>query len=226
VVAAGERLTVPLARPGCVVMHLVLSQPGALDPGAGSLEDGVERGGEARSAFADQELTPPSRSPKLRARLRACWTVHSPAGLAVTPPICIRGLPCPVNTRTCSLLGKAVSTCQQMTARIPAAGASGTSARPGPSRAVPDRCPRPAGSSEPRQRGCHAGLHECAVDAAVSPQRIFQADDRAGDARALPASWLAPLARAVRPPAASLRCQARTVTCGNSAKVTIYSSRE
>ena len=52
------------------------------------------------------------------ARLRACCTVHSPVGLAVTPPRCIRREPCSMNTR---ILSSAVSTCRKSTATIPAA---------------------------------------------------------------------------------------------------------
>ena len=35
-----------------------------------------------------RNLTSSKRSPKLKARLRACCTVHSPVGLAVTPVAC------------------------------------------------------------------------------------------------------------------------------------------
>ena len=42
---------------------------------------------------------PSNRSSRLRARLRACCAVHSPVGCAVTPPRCIRRLPCSMNTR-------------------------------------------------------------------------------------------------------------------------------
>jgi len=41
-----------------------------------------------------------NRSPRVRARLRACCTVHSPVGFAVTPPRCIRRVPCSMNTST------------------------------------------------------------------------------------------------------------------------------
>jgi hypothetical protein len=71
---------------------------GAQDPGAGGLEDRVERAGEVRPAIADEELDVLERSSRVRARLRACCTVHSPVGFAVTPPRCIRRLPCSMNT--------------------------------------------------------------------------------------------------------------------------------
>ena len=48
----------------------------------------------------------PNRSPTSRARLRACCTVQSPVGWAVTPPKCIRRVPCSMNTRTYSLATK------------------------------------------------------------------------------------------------------------------------
>ena len=59
----------------------------------------------------------PNRSPRLRARLRACCTVHSPVGLEVTPPRCIRRVLCSMNTtyrrRRCT-----VSTWKKSAARI------------------------------------------------------------------------------------------------------------
>jgi hypothetical protein len=41
-----------------------------------------------------RNVTSSNRSAKLRERLRACCTVHAPVGLAVTPPMCIRRVPC------------------------------------------------------------------------------------------------------------------------------------
>ena len=41
-----------------------------------------------------RNLMSSNRSSRVRARLRACCTVHSPVGLAVTPPRCIRRVPC------------------------------------------------------------------------------------------------------------------------------------
>jgi hypothetical protein len=81
-----------------------------------------------------RNLTSSNRSPKLRARLRACCTVHSPVGLAVTPPMCIRRLPCSMNTRTCSLLRNTVSTCRKSTATTPAAWACRNCRQLGPER--------------------------------------------------------------------------------------------
>jgi hypothetical protein len=43
-----------------------------------------------------------NRSPSSRARLRARWVVHSPVGYAMTPPRCIRRVPCLMNTSTYS----------------------------------------------------------------------------------------------------------------------------
>src|SRR5208282_1256295 len=68
-----------------------------------------------------RNLIASNRSSRLRARLRACWTVQSPVGFAVTPPRCIRRVPCSMNTRTYSLLSSTVSTCRKSTATIPAA---------------------------------------------------------------------------------------------------------
>ena len=90
----------------------------------------------------------PNRSPGLKARLRACCTVCSPVGLEVTPPRCIRRLPCPVNTRTCSRLRNTVSACRKSTARIPAACASRNCRQVGPD-------PRGAGSMPAARKISH-----------------------------------------------------------------------
>jgi hypothetical protein len=47
------------------------------------------------------------------ARLRACCAVRSSAGFAVAPPGCIRRVPCPVNTRTCSRFSSTVPACRK-----------------------------------------------------------------------------------------------------------------
>jgi hypothetical protein len=62
------------------------------DSGASCLKHGVERGGEVRPAVSDQEpdVLEPLVHAEGEARFRACCTVHSPVGLAVTPPRCIR----------------------------------------------------------------------------------------------------------------------------------------
>jgi hypothetical protein len=49
------------------------------------------------------------RSSRVRARLRAYCTVHSPVRLAVMPPRYTRRVPCLMNTRTYSLLSSTVS---------------------------------------------------------------------------------------------------------------------
>ena len=63
----------------------------------------------------------PNRSPGSGARLRACCTVQSPVGQAVTPPRCIRRVPCSTNSSTYSLVSATVSTGRKSAARIPAA---------------------------------------------------------------------------------------------------------
>ena len=143
----------------------------------------------------------PNRSPKLTARLRACGTVHSPAGFAVTPPRCIRRVPCSINTRACSSPEKHGVHVQEIRCDDP--GGLGVQELP-PARARAARCRIDARSMQDLphcgRRDCHAGLHELAVDPAVSPQRILlrQADDKTGDARNYRrASWLAPLARVI-----------------------------
>src|ERR1017187_7540745 len=106
----------------------------AQNPGAGGLEHGVERGREVRSAVAEQE--PDVLEPLVEAegRLRACCAVHSPVGCAVTPPRCIRRLPCAMNTRTYSRLSSTESTCRKSTPTIPAAWACRNCRHVGPDR--------------------------------------------------------------------------------------------
>ena len=93
--------------------------PGWLDgadqnPGAGGLEHGVERGCEDRAAVADQEADVPESLVETEGEIPRCCTVHSPVGCAVTPPRCIRRLPCSMNARTHSLFSSTVSTCQEI----------------------------------------------------------------------------------------------------------------
>ena len=82
---------------------------------------------------------------RLRARFRACCTVHSPVGFAVTPPRCIR--------------------------RPRRAGTAATS---DPTGAAPDRCPQPAGSptrwtARPSRRAWSARRGSGGVPTADSP---------------------------------------------------------
>ena len=141
-----------------------------------------------------------NRTPRVRARLRACCMVHSPVGFAVTPPRCIRRVPCSMNTRTCSLLRSTVSTCRKSTATSPAAWACRNCRQPGPGR----RC---AGSMPAACRISHTvegatvtpslvrSRGSGGVPTAILPR---QADGKAGDARdCRRAAWLAPLARVV-----------------------------
>jgi hypothetical protein len=76
---------------------------------------------EPRSRIRNRKS--PDRWPGSRARLRACYTVHCPVGWGVTPPRCIRRVPCSMNTSTYSRFRSTVSTCRKSTARIPAARA-------------------------------------------------------------------------------------------------------
>ncbi len=75
-----------------------------------------------------------NRSPRVRAGLRACCTVHSPVGLAVTPARCIRRVPCSMNTKTYSRFSSTVSAWKKSTARIPAAWACRNCCQVGPER--------------------------------------------------------------------------------------------
>jgi hypothetical protein len=74
---------------------------------------------DPRSRIRNRKFS--NRSPRVRARLRACCTVHSPVGFAVTPPRCIRRVPCSMNTSTYMRFSSTVSTCRKSTATIPAA---------------------------------------------------------------------------------------------------------
>ena len=142
-----------------------------------------------------------NRSPRVRARLRACCTVHSPVGLEVTPPRCIRRVPCSMNTKTYRRVSSTVSTCRKSTARIPAAWVCRNCRHVGPER-------RGAGSMPAARRISQTvdgatvtpSLVSSPWDPAVSPQWILlrQANDEAGDARdCRRAAWLAAIARVV-----------------------------
>ena len=61
---------------------------------------------DPRSRITD--LMSSNRWSRVRARLRARCTVHSPLGLAVTLPRCTRRVPCSMNTRTYSLQQRGV----------------------------------------------------------------------------------------------------------------------
>src|SRR5690242_18855319 len=82
---------------------------GAQDPGAICLEDSVEGLGEVRSAVADHELD--ALEAFAGAEGQIAGLLHRPlrSGFAVTPPRCIRRVPCSMNTRTCSRFSSPVS---------------------------------------------------------------------------------------------------------------------
>ena len=145
-----------------------------------------------------RNLMSPSPSPRVRARLRACCTVHWPVGLAVTPPRCIRRVPCSMNTRTYRRFSSTVSTWKKAGGEYP--GSLGVhELPPGRARAARGRIDARGAQDLPDRglRDRHAEFRHFAVDPAVSPQRILlrQTDDKAGDApdcrraarRALPA---------------------------------------
>ena len=69
------------------------------DGGAGGLKDGIEGAVKFQPLSRIRQRTSPNRSPRSRARLRVCWTVHALVGCAVTPPRCIQRVPCSMNTR-------------------------------------------------------------------------------------------------------------------------------
>jgi hypothetical protein len=81
-----------------------------------------------------KNLMSSNRASSFIARFRACCMAQSPVGFAVTPPRCIRRVPCSMNTRTYSLLSSTVSTWTKSTARIPAAWAVRNCRQAGPER--------------------------------------------------------------------------------------------
>ena len=83
---------------GCV--HARRLDGGAQDRGAGGLEDGVEGRSEVRSAVADQE--PDVLEPLAETEGEVAGLLNGPlaGGMWVTPPRCIRRLPCSMKTRT------------------------------------------------------------------------------------------------------------------------------
>ena len=161
-----------------------------------------------------KNLMSANRSSRPMARLRACCTVHSPVGFAVTPPRCIRRVPSSMNTRTYSLLRSTVSACRKPSARIPAAWACRNCRQVGPERrgagSMPAACRisqtvdgatvTPSLASSPWMRRCpHSGFSF----ARRTTRRVMPgpAGGRPGVRRLL-VSYL---------PAASLWCQASSV---------------
>jgi hypothetical protein len=51
--------------------------------------------------------------PRSIARFRACWTTHAPVGLAVTPAMYNRRVPCSMKINTYSRRNSTVSTCKK-----------------------------------------------------------------------------------------------------------------
>ena len=115
-------------------VHARRLDSGTQDPGTGGLEHGVERGGEVRSAVTDQELDVLEPLAEGEGEVAGRWVVHWPVGLAVTPPRCIRRVPCSMNTRTYSRFSSTVSTWKKSTARIRDASARRNCRQVGPAR--------------------------------------------------------------------------------------------
>ena len=122
---------------------------GAQDPRTGGLEDGVDEAVKFEPRSRIRNLMASNRSSRVSARLRACCTVHSPVGWEVTPPRCIRRVPCSINTRTYGLFSSTVSTCGKSTARIPAAWAARNCFQVGPDPRGAGSMPAHAGSPTP-----------------------------------------------------------------------------
>ena len=81
-------------------VHARRPDGGAQDPAAGGLEDGVEGAGEVRSAVADEELNVPEPLAEGEGEIAGLLSRPFAGGLAVTPPRCIRRVPCSMNTIT------------------------------------------------------------------------------------------------------------------------------
>src|ERR1017187_4946226 len=107
--AVGDALADALVRPGGVVVLLVFGQDGSQVRFAEDQAASKERVKfDPRSRIKNRKSS--NRSPGFIARLRACCTVQSPAGWAVTPPRCIRRVSCSMNISTYSLFSSTVST--------------------------------------------------------------------------------------------------------------------
>ena len=170
---------------------------------------------------------PSNRSPRVRARLRACCTVQSPVGCAVTPPRCIRRVPCSMNTSTYRRFSSTVSTCRKSTARIPAAWACRNCRHVGPDR-------RGAGSMPAARRISHTVDGATAMPSFASSPWIRRCPHsgfslaRRTTRRAMPGAvggrpGLRRLLVSYLPPA-SLRCQARSVA-GVTGKIPVQRLR-
>ena len=107
---------------------------GAQDRGPGRLEDGVERGGEVGAAVADQESDVPELLVEIQRQIAGLLDRPLAARMRVTPPRCIRRVPCSMNTSTYSRVSSTVSTWRKSTARIPAAWARMNCRHVGPER--------------------------------------------------------------------------------------------
>ena len=158
---------------------------GAQDPRTGGLEDGVDEAVKFEPRSRIRNLMASNRSSRVSARLRACCTVHSPVGWEVTPPRCVRRVPCSINTRTYGLFSSTVSTCGSRPRGSRRPGLPGTASRSGLTREAPDRCPRMQDLPHRGRRHGEAELRQLALNPAVSPQRILlrQPNDKACDAR-------------------------------------------
>ena len=152
------------------------------DPGAGGLENSVERGGEIRSAVADQELN----VLETLAEGEVAGLLHGPLARRA------RGDPADVHPAGAMFdehqhvyaLQQHGVHMQEVDCDDP--GGLGVQELP-PARARAPRCRIDARSMQDLPHGgrrdSHAELREFAVDPAVSPQRILprQADDKACD---------------------------------------------
>ena len=176
---------------------------GAQDPRAGGLEDGVERGGEVRSAVADQE--PDALEPLVEVEGEVAGLLHRPlAGGMWRDATDVHPAGAVLNEHQDikSLQQRGVHV-QEIDGEDP--GRLGMQELP-PGWACPAWCRIDAASTQDFPHGGRrhgdAQLRQFAVDPAVSPQRVLlrQPNDEAGDARdCWRAAGLAPPARVVSP---------------------------
>src|SRR5258705_4999256 len=84
-------------------IHARCLDGGAQDPGAGGREDGVERGGEVRSAVADQELNVLEMLAEAEGKVAGLLYGPIAGGARGDPRMCIRRVPCSMSTSTYAL---------------------------------------------------------------------------------------------------------------------------
>src|SRR6266545_2467117 len=89
--------------------------------GALRAEHVVKAAGELRVPVAEQEAQPPVLFPQHQQEVRACWVIHEPSGLVVTPARWTRRVSSSMKNSTYNRRSHTVSTVKKSHATIPAA---------------------------------------------------------------------------------------------------------